>query len=114
MDFASLAVPRRSVNLGPRPPAVSFLRYGSGPKAVLVFGGVITASPLIMFTAAARRLRYATVGLFQYLAPTMQFLVAVFLYDEAFTDAHKITFGMIWLALAIYSADTFMGRRRAV
>lgn len=81
---------------------------------LLVFGGVITASPLIMFTAAARRLRYATVGLFQYLAPTMQFLVAVFLYDEAFTDAHKITFCMIWLALAIYSADTFMGRRRAV
>lgn len=81
---------------------------------LLVFGGLITASPLIMFTAAARRLRYATVGLFQYLAPTMQFLVAVFLYGEAFTDAHKITFSMIWLALAIYSADTFVKRRRTV
>ena len=84
-----------------------------GYDLLLIFGGVITASPLIMFTAAARRLRYATVGLFQYLAPTMQFLVAVFVFGEAFTDAHKITFCMIWVALAIYSADTFMARRRA-
>lgn len=91
----------------------AFGAYSGGYDLLLVFGGVITAAPLIMFTAAARRLRYATVGLFQYLAPTMQFLLAVFVFGEAFTDAHKITFCLIWTALAIYSADTFIRRRRA-
>ncbi len=83
-----------------------------GYDFLLVFAGIVTAAPLIMFTAAARRLRYATVGFFQYLAPTLQFLLAVGVYGEAFTDTHKITFALIWTALAIYSIDTFMGRRK--
>ena len=83
-----------------------------GYDFLLVFAGVVTAVPLILFAAAARRLRYATVGFFQYLAPTLQFLLAVLVYGEAFTDIHKITFVLIWTALAIYSADTFMGRKR--
>lgn len=79
---------------------------------LLIASGVLTSVPLIFFTAAARRLRYATVGFFQYLAPTIQFLLAVLAYGEDFTDSHKITFGLIWTALAIYSIDT-MRRRRA-
>lgn len=74
--------------------------------ALLVASGILTSVPLIFFTAAARRLRYATVGFFQYLAPTIQFLLAVLAYGEDFTDSHKITFGLIWMALAIYSIDT--------
>lgn len=105
-------------------PAILYLVYiawqGTGAMGtislgydfLLVFAGVVTAAPLIMFTAAARRLRYATVGFFQYLAPTLQFLLAVLVYGEAFTDTHKITFALIWTALAIYSADTFLGRRK--
>lgn len=93
--------------------AGAFRAHSVSDDLLLVFAGVITASPLIMFSAAARRLRYATVGLFQYLAPTMQFLLAVLVFGEAFTDTHKITFCLIWIALAIYSIDTFMGRRRA-
>ncbi len=83
-----------------------------GYDFLLFFAGIVTAAPLIMFTAAARRLRYATVGFFQYLAPTLQFFLAVLVYDEAFTEAHKIAFALIWIALAVYSADTFLGRRR--
>ena len=79
---------------------------------LLLFAGVVTAVPLILFSAAARRLRYATVGFFQYLAPTLQFILAVAVYGEAFTDAHKITFALIWLALAIYSFDIWRTRKK--
>jgi chloramphenicol-sensitive protein RarD len=69
---------------------------------LLLFAGVATTVPLILFTAAARRLRYSTLGMLQFIAPTLQFACAVFLYGEAFTHAHAIAFGSIWLALALY------------
>lgn len=72
--------------------------------SLLVLAGVITTVPLILFTAAARRLRYSTLGMLQFIAPTVQFLLAVFLYGEAFTRWHAIAFGSIWLALALYIA----------
>jgi len=59
---------------------------------------------LLLFTAAARRLPYSTMGMLQFLAPTLQFLVAVFLYGEAFTRTHAIAFAAIWIALALYVA----------
>ena len=73
---------------------------------LLALGGVITAVPLLWFTNAARRLRLATMGLLQYIAPSMHFLLAVAVYGEAFTPAHQITFACIWTALIIYSIDT--------
>lgn len=69
---------------------------------LLLLAGVATTVPLILFTAAARRLRYSTLGMLQFLAPTLQFLIAVLIYGEAFTTAHAIAFGSIWLALALY------------
>jgi chloramphenicol-sensitive protein RarD len=81
---------------------------------LIMASGVITAAPLIFFTMAAKRLRYATLGFFQYMAPTMQFILAVAVYDEVFTDAHKVTFTLIWCALAVYSFETLrMGRKRS-
>ncbi len=106
-------------------PAVGYLVYlawvGEGAlgarslgfDAMLMLAGVLTAVPLIFFAAAARRLRLATLGFFQFLTPTMQFLLAVFVYGEVFTDSHKITFGLIWLALAVYSADSWHRRGKA-
>ena len=80
---------------------------------LIMASGVITAAPLIFFTMAAKRLRYATLGFFQYMAPTMQFILAVAVYGEAFTDAHKVTFALIWCALAVYSFETVrLGRKR--
>ncbi|HVM22128.1 MAG TPA: EamA family transporter RarD [Sphingomicrobium sp.] len=70
--------------------------------ALLLLAGVVTAVPLLMFTAAARRLPYSTLGMLQFLAPTLQFLLAVLLYGEAFTTAHAIAFAAIWTALALY------------
>jgi chloramphenicol-sensitive protein RarD len=80
---------------------------------MLLFAGVATTVPLLLFTAAARRLRYSTLGMLQFLAPTLQFLLAVFVYGEAFTTAHAIAFGSIWLALTLYLIALARERRPA-
>lgn len=72
-------------------------------SGLLIASGVISTVPLLCFTAAARRLRYSTVGMLQFIAPTLQFLLAVAIYREPFTTAHGIAFGCIWTALAIYT-----------
>ena len=69
---------------------------------LLVLAGLATMTPLLLFTGAARRLPYSTLGMLQFLAPTLQFLIAVLLYGEAFTTAHAVAFGAIWTALALY------------
>ncbi len=80
---------------------------------ILLLAGVITATPLLWFTEAARRLRLATLGFIQYLAPTGHFLLAVAAFGEPFTRAHLVTFGCIWAALAIYTFDTARAVRPA-
>lgn len=69
---------------------------------LLALAGVVSTTPLLLFTGAARRLRYSTLGMLQFIAPTLQFLIAVLIYGEPFTRAHGIAFGSIWLALALY------------
>jgi len=69
---------------------------------LIAVAGIVTATPLLLFTAAAKRLRYSTLGMLQFLAPTLQFLLAVSIYGEPFTRAHGIAFGAIWTALALY------------
>ena len=71
-------------------------------SALLALAGVVSTIPLLLFTGAARRLPYSTLGMLQFLAPTLQFLLAVALYGEPFTTAHAIAFGAIWTALALY------------
>ncbi|KIL99826.1 Protein rarD [Paramagnetospirillum magnetotacticum MS-1] len=72
----------------------------------LVASGPVTALPLLWFAAAAGRLRYATLGFFQYLAPTGHFLLAVLVYGESPGPAHMITFACIWAAIGLYLADS--------
>ncbi len=81
--------------------------WGSTPQTtwLLVAGGAITAIPLLLFATAARRMSYSALGFIQYLAPTLQFLCGVLLYGEALSTARLISFGLIWLALAIFSWD---------
>jgi chloramphenicol-sensitive protein RarD len=83
-----------------------------GLTFLLLLAGVITAVPLVWFTHGVQRLRYSTLGLVQYLAPTLQFLIAVALYREPFTRAHALAFGCIWLSLAVYSGDALAEQRR--
>lgn len=88
---------------------------GSGGQetALLVAAGVVSTVPLLCFTAAARRLAYSTVGMLQFIAPTLQFLLAVAVYDEPFTTAHAIAFGCIWTALALYVSSMIRDLRLA-
>jgi chloramphenicol-sensitive protein RarD len=69
---------------------------------LLILSGIVSTTPLLLFTAAARKLAYSTLGMLQFLAPTLQFLIAVLLYGEPFTRAHAIAFAAIWAALALY------------
>jgi chloramphenicol-sensitive protein RarD len=82
-----------------------------GLAGLLAVSGFVTALPLIFFNFGAQRLKLSTIGLMQYISPTLQLAVGVLLFGEAFTLAHVMAFGLIWLALAIYSADAFLGRR---
>ncbi len=72
---------------------------------LLGLAGIVSTTPLLLFTAAARRLRYSTLGMLQFVAPTLQFLLAVAVYEEAFTPAHGIAFGAIWTALVLYTVS---------
>jgi chloramphenicol-sensitive protein RarD len=75
--------------------------------------GLVTAVPLLLFAAAAKRLPYSTLGFLQYVAPTIQFLLAVSLFGEKLTTAHMICFGAIWSALVIFAVDGIRSGRRA-
>ena len=81
---------------------------------LLLFTGVASTVPLLLFTAAARRLRYSTLGILQFLAPTLQFLVAVFLYGEAFGGAQAIAFAAIWTAATLYLISSLKQARPAL
>jgi chloramphenicol-sensitive protein RarD len=70
---------------------------------LLLLAGIVSTTPLLLFTAAARRLQYSTLGMLQFLAPTLQFLIAVF-YGEPLSRAHFIAFPAIWIALALYAS----------
>jgi len=88
--------------------------FGAAPghTALLAASGVVTAMPLIWFAQGVRRLRLSTIGLLQYLNPTMQFSIAVFLFGERFTAAHAVAFGCIWASLALYTAEALSAARR--
>ena len=85
-----------------------------GTYALLAASGVITAVPLILFATAARRLTMATLGFMQFLSPTCQLLLAVFAFREPFTKWHLLSFGLIWLALALYCLEALRAYRRTV
>lgn len=89
----------------------AFLRAGPAVDLLLLASGPVTAVPMMCFAAAARRLKLSTLGFFQYLAPTLTFLLGVFVYHEPFDPARQLTFALIWLALAIYSVDSMIAGR---
>lgn len=78
-------------------------------SALLVFSGVVTSLPLIWFASATKRLRFSTLGVLQYLSPTISFLLAVGVYDEPFTRVSAFAFTCVWLAVGLYSVDLLRG-----
>lgn len=79
---------------------------------LLIAAGVVTTIPLLCFTGAATRLRLSTLGFFQYIGPTLMFLLAVTFYDEHPGADKMVTFGFIWVALAIFVMDALYTQRR--
>jgi chloramphenicol-sensitive protein RarD len=84
----------------------SFLRSGVASDVVLVGGGPVTIGPLLLFASAVRRVPLTLVGLLQYISPTIQFFLGVFLYREPFTRSQLVGFAMVWTALAVFSVDS--------
>lgn len=84
----------------------SFGHESPGLDALLVLGGLVTAIPLVLFSYGARRVPLTVIGMLQYLAPTIQLLLAVFWFGEPFTRVQAIGFACIWAALLIYAADS--------
>lgn len=81
---------------------------------LFIGAGVTTSLPLLWFNNAAKRLRLSTLGFCQYLAPSLQLILGIFLYHEPFTATHAITFGLIWIALLIYSTSSLIQQPRRV
>jgi chloramphenicol-sensitive protein RarD len=84
---------------------------GTGHTLLLVGSGVATAVPLLLFAAATRRIPLSTVGLLQYLTPSMQLVIGVFVYDEPMPPLRLVGFAIVWLALAVFTVDTFRAAR---
>jgi chloramphenicol-sensitive protein RarD len=78
----------------------------------LLLAGPLTAVPLLLFAAGARRIPMATLGILQYISPSLQMLLGVWLYGEAFDPARAVGFYLIWLALVVYSLDSLWNNRR--
>jgi chloramphenicol-sensitive protein RarD len=105
-------------------PALSYLLYreasGSGALGhtnaqttlLLVGSGVATAIPLLLFASGARMVSLTTLGILQYIAPTLQFLIGIVVYHEALTGERLIGFSLIWLALAVYTMESIVTGRR--
>jgi chloramphenicol-sensitive protein RarD len=81
-------------------------------NSTLILAGVVTTAPLLCFTAAAKRLTLSTVGFFQYIGPSIMFILATVIYQEVLVIEKLITFAFIWAALFIYSFDSFKAHKQ--
>ena len=88
-----------------------FLTHGTGMNILIPMSGVITAVPLLLFAAAGKKLRLATIGFLQYITPTMHFLLAITIFGETFTHVHLVSFLFIWAGLALYSLHAYRAVR---
>lgn len=89
----------------------AFLHTGARSALLLIGAGAVTTIPLLMFASAAQRIPLSLVGILQYIAPTLQFLLGVLVYHEPFDQAHFIGFGIVWAALIIFGVEGFLAHR---
>ncbi|MBB6408058.1 EamA family transporter RarD [Mesorhizobium sangaii] len=135
-SFAAYGFFRKTLPIGPSQgfllevlllsvPALGYIAYliatgqdhivsGSGADTALLIGcGPVTSVPLLLFAFGAKLLRLSTIGIMQYIAPTMVFLIAVLIFDEPFGTTQAVAFALIWAALAIYSWSMLTSARKA-
>lgn len=92
----------------------AYTQSGPGTIGLLLFSGIATALPMLLFNAAVRKINLSTIGILQYMAPTMQFLIGVLIFQEPFTPARVVGFTLIWTALALYSVESLVVHRRVL
>jgi chloramphenicol-sensitive protein RarD len=90
----------------------AFVHSGVTTDFLLVGGGPVTVVPLLLFASAVRRVTLTTIGLLQYISPTIQFLLGVFLYGEPFAGTRLIGFAIVWTACVLFSVDGVRARTR--
>jgi chloramphenicol-sensitive protein RarD len=86
-------------------------KAGEYDLPLLMFAGIATAGPLLLYANAAKLLRLSTIGIMQYIAPSIVFLIAIFVFEEPFGTTKLAAFGFIWAALVVYSVSMFRARR---
>ena len=91
-----------------------FLRGIPWDNALLIGCGIVTAGPLMIYANGAKRLTLSTIAIMQYIAPTMIFLTAIFIFDEPFSSVKLAAFGLIWVALAIYMGSMVAAQRKSL
>ena len=91
----------------------AFVRGETSTLLWLFLAGPLTALPLLLFAAGARRIPMTTLGLLQYISPSIQFILGVWLYHEAMQPARLIGFALIWAALLVYSSESWLRSRQA-
>jgi chloramphenicol-sensitive protein RarD len=91
--------------------SLKFLSINLTIDILLISSGVLTALPLILYSSAAQKIKLSTLGILQYLAPTTQLLIGVFMYGEDFTTTHIFTFSLIWIGLILYSTENIIIRK---
>ncbi|NUM45977.1 MAG: EamA family transporter RarD [Anaerolineales bacterium] len=89
----------------------AFLHTGISSDLLMVGAGVVTTIPLLLFSSAAKQIPLTMIGVLQYFAPTIQFLIGVFVYDEPFDMTRLFGFGLVWLALIIFGVESYLAHR---
>jgi chloramphenicol-sensitive protein RarD len=89
----------------------AFLHQGALTDLLLIGTGVVTSIPLLMFASAARQIPLTMIGVLQYIAPTLQFIIGVFLYHEPFDQSRLIGFSLVWLALILFWVENYLANR---
>ena len=89
----------------------AFLHTGAQADWLMIGAGLVTTVPLLLFASAAHEIPLSTIGLLQYIAPTFQFLLGVFLYHEPFDRTHFIGFAIVWVALIIFWIESYVSQR---
>ncbi len=92
----------------------AFMHDGLKVDLFLLGAGIVTTIPLLMFASAAKEIPLSMVGILQYFAPTIQFLIGIFLYHEPFDRSHLIGFGIVWVALVIFWIENYIAHRNPV
>lgn len=115
LETAAIFIPALAFLLFSEFSGIGIFGHSSALTSILLaLSGIVTAIPLILFATGAPLVTLSTIGLLQYVAPTIQFLIGVFLFGEPFSQHQLLGFSIIWLALLIFSVEGYMARRKTI